>query len=167
MSAESRRHRDDGIADLFSTAYEPMCRLAFVIVGDQQLAEEIVMDALMNVYRRWDRVERSPEYLRRSVVNGSRTALRSKGRARMKVRRWAARERVEDGVIDGPESSHVVDAVRRLPERQRTCVALYYFEDLAVADIAGLLGCSQGTVKSQLSKARESIRTALESHHDG
>jgi RNA polymerase sigma-70 factor (sigma-E family) len=168
MSATNGSAREDGIARLFATAYEPMCRLAFVIVGDQHLAEEIVMDALLNVYRRWDRLDgvaSSPEYLRRAVVNGSRSALRARGRARAKVSRWASRRGAESHLPE-PADTEVLAAVRGLPGRQRACVALYYFEDLSVAEIATVIGCSEGTVKSQLSKARESIRASLGRRHD-
>jgi RNA polymerase sigma-70 factor (sigma-E family) len=164
VSARNSSAREEGVTRLFATAYEPMCRLAFVIVGDQHLAEEVVMDALLNVYRRWDHLDggaSSPDYLRRAVVNGSRSALRARGRARAKVARWASRRNGE--AVDPPEPADtaVVAAVRRLPERQRACIALYYFEDLPVAEIASVVGCSEGTVKSQLAKARDSIRASL------
>ena len=55
----------------------------------------------------------------------------------------------------------VLDAVRDLPERQRACVVLRYYEDMSEAEIARVLDCSTGTVKSQLSKARSKLEAAL------
>jgi RNA polymerase sigma factor (sigma-70 family) len=159
-----------GAAQLFASMYEPMCRLAYVILGDLDQAEEVVMDALVNMCRRWDHlddVERSGFYLRRAVVNGCRSAIRSQGRTRQKLHRLRSqRAEVEVEAIHASTDPQLIAAIRRLPERQRACVALYYFEDRAVSEIASLLSCAEGTVKSQLAKARESIRIELERDGD-
>ena len=160
--------RDDEVASLFRAHYAPMCRLAYVILGDRELAEEIVMEALLKTFSGWGRLRdpgRSGAYLRRAVVNLCRSRLR----------RRALEARVNAAVHRGDESrpspgSHearetrlaVWDAVRSLPERQRMCVVLRYFEDLPEAEIADVMACSTGTVKSQLSKARARLARVLE-----
>ena len=160
--------RDREVASLFRRHYTPMCRLAYVILGDSSLAEEVVMEALVKTYSGWRRVrdlDRSEAYLRQAVVNGCRSKIRRK-MLETKVAptlRQRAEQATRPGADEDPETRReVLRAVRALPERQRACVALYYYEDLPEGEIADLLGCSVGTVKSQLFKARAKLHTLLE-----
>lgn len=161
------RARDDHIEALFVRHYAPMCRLAYVILGDAAVAEEIVMEALLKTFSGWLRIrdpDRADVYLRRSVVNLCRSRIRRKyvearanaaahGRDLRRVPAWDA-ERHETSRL-------VLDAVRALPLRQRACVVLRYYEDLPEAEIADVLGCSVGTVKSQLAKARAKLERRI------
>jgi RNA polymerase sigma-70 factor (sigma-E family) len=159
--------RDEQVAALFDRHYVPMCRLAFVILGDHALAEEIVMEALLKTFSGWGRlrdIDRADAYLRRAVVNLCRSRIRRK---MIEVRVNAeARGRAERATPDWDQESHetnrlVMEAVRALPERQRAAVVLRYYDDLSESQIAELLDCSVGTVKSQLSKARSRLETTL------
>lgn len=159
--------RDQEIAALFDRHYQPMCRLAYVILGDAALAEEIVMDALLKTYTGWWRIrdlDRVDAYLRRAVVNLCRSKIRRKAiEARVNA---SVRGREERRAPDWDPERHEVgrlvwQAVVALPERQRACVVLRYFEDLPESQIAEVLECSVGTVKSQLSKARAKLERAL------
>ena len=159
--------RESGISALFQRHYGPMCRLAYVIIGDAALAEEIVMEALLKTYSGWFRIRdtsHADAYLRRSVVNLCRSRIRRKmieNRVNGVVQR---REERADTAWNPErhETSRIVwEAVRLLPERQRACVVLRYYEDLPEAEIADTLGCSRGTVKSQLSKARANLEKRL------
>ena len=159
-----RAERSDAVVRLFEQHYRPLCRLAYVIVGDAGLAEEIVMDALVRTYSGWGRlrdVDKADVYLRRAVVNLSRSKLRR----RVLERRHSegARPRPPVDAVAERHASHsaVVDAVRDLPERQRACVVLRYLEDLSEGEVAEILNCSVGTVKSQLSKARAKLQASL------
>jgi len=144
-----------------------MCRLAYVILGDAHGAEEVVMEALLKTFSGWGRL-RNPErggiYLKRAVVNGCRSRIRRRtvearvnalahGRDQMRAADW------DPGASD--TRSLVWDAVKALPERQRACVVLRYLEDLSEAEIAAVLECSVGTVKSQLAKARSKLAVRL------
>jgi RNA polymerase sigma-70 factor (sigma-E family) len=156
--------RSEAVSELFETNYAPMCRLAFVILGDAWLAEEIVMEALAKTFSGWGRVRdpaRADVYLRRAVINLSRSQVR---RAILERRaRRAEREAPASPDQDFTEKDEVWRAVRALPERQRACVVFRYFEDLSDEQIAEILECSVGTVKSQLHKARASLARGLES----
>lgn len=159
--------RDRAVAALFDRHYAPMCRLAYVILGDAQMAEEIVMDAMLKTFTGWGRIrdlDRSDAYLRRIVVNMCRSKIRRKmiearvnqvtyRRDELKMPSWDP-ERHETGRL-------VWAAVKQLPERQRAAVVLRYFEDMPEAQIAEVLDCSVGTVKSQLSKARAKLEKTL------
>jgi RNA polymerase sigma-70 factor (sigma-E family) len=156
-------NRDREVAALFDAHYTPMCRLAFVILGDSAAAEEIVMEALLKTFSGWSRIrnpERADAYLRRAVVNLCRSRIRRKAiEARMGL---AGPPAVPDWDPDVRERARVVwQAVRSLPARQRACVVLRYYEDLPESRIAEILDCSRGTVKSQLFKARLKLERML------
>lgn len=163
----ARPSRDEAVAELFDRHYRPMCRLAYAILGDAPLAEEIVMEALLKTFTGWGRLRdtsRSDAYLRRAVVNLCRSRIRRKAiEARVNESIHHRDERkAPDWDPERHETSRLVwQAVVGLPERQRACVVLRYFEDLPESEIADILGCSVGTVKSQLSKARGKLEPVL------
>ena len=148
------------IKALFEEHYGGLCRLAYLITGDRAQAEELVMDAFMRTFASWRRIrdlDRADAYLRRAVVNLSRSRLR---RQRTEERSPKFVETRPDS--DADDARVVWDAVQALPHRQRAAVVLRYYEDLPEAEIADTLGCSLGTVKSQLSKARATLAHLLE-----
>lgn len=157
--------RDEAMLRLFDEHYVPLCRLAFVILGDHALAEEVVMEALVKTFSGWGRLRdkgRADFYLRRAVINLSRSGIRRKIVERRAQASLEARPSSSPDP-DAPENSAILlAAVRELPERQRACVVLRYYEDLPDAQVAEILDCSVGTVKSQLSKARAKLLATLE-----
>lgn len=160
MARRADAGRDERVAELFDAHYRPLCRLAYVIIGDAALAEEIVMEALVKTFTGFGRIrdlERADAYLRRAVVNMCRSKMRRKAiemRVNATVHHRDER-RAPDWDPERHEISRIVwESVRKLPERQRACVVLFYYQDLPEAEIADALDCSVGTVKSQLSKAR-------------
>lgn len=159
--------RDAEFAALFDRHYAPMCRLAYVIIGDAALAEELVMEAMLKTFTGWSRIrdmDRVDAYVRRAVVNLCRSKIRRKvieNRVNSVVHH-RDESRAPDWDPERHETGRLVwAAVRDLPPRQRACVILRYFEDLPEAEIADALQCSTGTVKSQLSKARTKLEAAL------
>ena len=149
---------------LFDEHYGPLCRLAYVILGDHALAEEVVMEALVRTFSGWGRLRdasRADFYLRRAVINLARSGIRRK----VIERRAQATLSARPGTSPEPDASEISavlwTAVRALPERQRACVVLRYYEDLPDREIAEILDCSVGTVKSQLSKARAKLQAAV------
>jgi RNA polymerase sigma-70 factor (sigma-E family) len=156
--------RDRRVGDLFDHHYPGLCRLAYLIVGDRVQAEEVVMDAFMRTFASWGRIrdlDHSEAYLRRAVVNLSRTRAR---RLHTEERSNAAvaRQPLKQPGAETERKLIVWEAVKCLPDRQRAAVVLRYYEDLPEADIADVLGCTVGTVKSQLSKARAALARALD-----
>ncbi len=159
-----RAEREDVMLRLFDEHYVPLCRLAFVILGDHALAEEIVMEALLRTFSGWGRLRdpgRADVYLRRAVINLSRTGIRRKILERRASASLENRRQVAPSASAPEDASVVWEAVRRLPDRQRACVVFFYYEDLPEAQIAEILDCAVGTVKSQLSKARAKLELAL------
>ncbi len=164
--------RDDQIADLFSKHYAGLCRTAALLLDDQSGAEEVVQEAFLRTFSSWWRIrnlERAHWYLRKAVINQCRSRLRRRNTEHRSNRTIYATdpERPAFAGLDADSSDAsddavvVMDAIRQLPPRQRETVILRYYEDLPESEIGALLGCTTGTVKSQLAKARSSLNAAL------
>jgi RNA polymerase sigma-70 factor (sigma-E family) len=139
--------------ELYTQQYAPMVRLAHTLVDAVPRAEEVVQDAFAAVYERFDRLDQPAAYLRVCVLNNCRRVLR----------RRMVRRRQPDALRDDGELgfNHVVDAIRRLPHRQRTMVVLRYDLQLTDAEIAQTLGVPIGTVKSTLHRAIVALREEI------
>lgn len=146
-------------------AWQRLFRTAYALTGNQHDAEDMLQNAFAKAYSNWRKVRRaeSPEaYVHRIVTNETITAWR---------RRWRHVERPTDSPPDSTGPSHadsvsdrstMWSAIQQLPPRQRAVVVLRYYEDLSEKDIAGVLGISPGTVKSQASRALTSLRGHLD-----
>lgn len=157
------------VRELFRDHWVGLCRLAGLILGDHAAAEEVVQEAFMRscAGNRLEGMERADLYLRTAVVNLCRSRIRRRvveARVNAVSFRRSETETVEATRTEPDEARRVAAAVRALPDRQRAAVVLRYYEDMAEADIALALGCSVGTVKSQLAKARRSLGRALADH---
>jgi RNA polymerase sigma-70 factor (sigma-E family) len=146
-----------------------LTRTAYLLTGDHGHAEDLVQVALGKAYASWGRVSRmeSPDaYVRKIMVN-------------QHISRWR-RVRGRESLTDRPPDTVVVDptaafaaadavrsVVRALPPRQRAAVVLRFYEDLPDAQIAALLGCSEATVRSQISRALAAIRAGGRLSDDG
>jgi RNA polymerase sigma-70 factor (sigma-E family) len=156
-------NREDLLEAVFAEHYGGFCRLATLLLGDGSGAEEVVQEAFLRTFSSWWRVrqpERAQWYVRAAVVNLCRSRLRRRGteeagnRASWRDPTDWSDDAVEDALV-------VLEAVRTLPPRQRQTVILRYYEDLSERDVATVLGCSVGTVKSQLARARASLARSL------
>jgi RNA polymerase sigma-70 factor (sigma-E family) len=154
---------DQAMTDLLENSGDRLLRLAYQLSHDRSTAEDLVQQALEQVYRSWRRrapdVTHAEAYVRRAVVNEylRRRRLRS------------ATEIVTDAVPDRPSSGafddDVVDrervwsALAALPPRQRTVLVLRYYEELPDREIAGLIGAREVTVRSVAARALAALRT--------
>jgi RNA polymerase sigma-70 factor (sigma-E family) len=159
---------DEAVEQLYLGHWDQLVRLSVLLVRDQGQAEEIVQDAFVELHRRWSRLEepnRALPYLRQTVVNRSRSALRH----RRVVQRHLARQHGEETtpgadepVLADTHRKAVLDALQQLPRRQREVLALRYYLDLSEAEIAQTLGVSKGSVKSHASRGAAALRALLE-----
>ncbi|GAA4797991.1 SigE family RNA polymerase sigma factor [Streptomyces ziwulingensis] len=148
----------------FERHYAELSRLALLLTGEPDAADDLAADALLALWDRWDRVRAADHpaaYARGVVANLARSRIRSAVRERRRVALfWSPRdERAEDPDVPG-----VVDvqaALRRLPFRKRACVVLRHAFDLSEKDTALALGVSVGTVKSQTSKGMAELQRLL------
>jgi RNA polymerase sigma-70 factor (sigma-E family) len=151
-------------ADVYAAHHAEALRLAYLLCGDPQRAEDAVADAFVKVFRRWDKggIDAPRAYIRRAVVNEVNSRFR-----RLALERREAAKRSGDGrgvrdlADDVADHDAVFRALQGLPERQRTAVVLRYYNDLSEADTAAAMGCSVGTVKSSLSRGLARLRGVL------
>jgi RNA polymerase sigma-70 factor (sigma-E family) len=143
-----------------------LVRMAFRLTGDHHAAEDLVQSALARTYLAWGGIRDKSlldAYVRRAMVNEHTTWWR---------RPWRRRERStavlpEHGAVDQQgfaSRDGVLELIATLPPRQRAAVVLRYYEDLSQVETALVLGCSVGTVKSQVSRALATLRVRLAEH---
>jgi RNA polymerase sigma-70 factor (sigma-E family) len=156
---------NEAIGLLFRTRGTRIVRLAYMLTGNAAAAEELAQEAFIATWRAWTRLrtqEAALAYVRSSVVNLSRSALRRKA---VELRHRVTR--VDSAVeVDVPVRVDVLRAVSALPKRQRECVALRFFEDLTEVETAEVLGISVGTVKSQTWKALRRLELEMGGGHE-
>ena len=150
---------EDQFVEYFRVRAQPLRRLAYSLCGDWHTAEDLVQLTFVRLYRRWPRIraESVDAYARQVVVNAFLTHRRSRRRESLMA---DPPERATGGV-DPTELLTVRRALADLAPRQRAAVVLRYLEDLPVAEVATLLGITEGTVKSQTARAIQSMRGAL------
>jgi RNA polymerase sigma-70 factor (sigma-E family) len=140
-----------------------LARLALLILGDAGAAEDIVQDAFLGLYRRWDSLadpSSAQAYLRTSVLNGCRTAMRRRSRPQALPDGGSA-ESAEAAVLLGEQHRAVLAAIRRLPARQREALVLRYYLDMTESQAADAMRVSRGTVKSATSRAVAAVARML------
>ena len=157
--------RADAVVErLYDEHYVRLVRLAYLLLGDQGRSEDVVQDSFVAVYQRLDRLGEAdlPAYLRQTVVNRSRSALRHLQVVdRHAERRLEHVPGAEHAALLSDRRRAVVDALATLPRRQREVMALRYYLDLSERDIAETLGISAGAVKSHASRGATALRTLL------
>lgn len=158
--------REHAISYLYRENYERMVRLAFLMTSDRELAEEVVQEAFVKVWKGWSRILKdgaAPAYLRTAVVNQSRSRLRRR-------QLESTRKPKFDPLPSDPEAARRIDIGRvllSLPQRQRACVVLRYYEDLSEQQCAEILGVKLGTIKSQTHKGLKNLQKQLGGVADG
>jgi len=141
-----------------------LLRSAYLLTGDRGHAEDLLQETLWRTARRWDAVNASAEaYAREVLINLSRDRRRAIQRRPIEITPVEACQTMGvDGCGRPEERDEMVQAVRRLPRRQREVVVLRFFLDLSVEHTAATLGTSPGTVKSYTARALARLRTLLE-----
>jgi RNA polymerase sigma-70 factor (sigma-E family) len=149
-----------------------LLRTACLITWDDAEAEDLVQECLLRVSVRWRRVQRMDmplAYTRRILVNLALAGRKRRSRRRAELVGQAFDDanderldlNAEAVVRSLSERSELIDALGCLTKQQRTVLVLRYFEDLSEAQVADLLGCSTGTVKSSASRGVARLRELL------
>jgi RNA polymerase sigma-70 factor (sigma-E family) len=151
--------QDKSFSTFVSARSRHLLQTAYLLTGDRHRAEDLLQTALTRAYLRWDRiVSEDPEgYVRRTLANAHIDWWRRKP--------WREEPTAELPEVAMPDQASAYDvreavlqALAGLSRRQRAVVVLRYYEDLSEAEIAGVLGCSAGTVKSAASRAMTKLR---------
>jgi RNA polymerase sigma-70 factor (sigma-E family) len=155
----------DAVTELYAAHAFGLVRLAVIMLGDRAAAEDVVQDAFLGLYRRWDSLAEASHplgYVRTSVLNGCRSALRRQSRRRLAVGlSQPPGESAEALALVSEEHRAVVAAIRRLPERQREALLLRYYLEMSEDEIARAMRVSRGTVKSATSRALAALERTL------
>lgn len=154
------------LTEIYRGEYQSLVRLAMLFLNDLPAAEDVVQEAFVAMHSSWRRLrdtEKASSYLRRTVVNGSRSVLRHRAVVeRNRPGRTTDEPSAESGVMTRLERSAVIAGLRGLPGRQREALVLRYYADLSEAEIAATMGISRGSVKSHTSRGIAALRAALE-----
>lgn len=154
----------------FEAHHRELARLAYLMLGDPDSADDLAAEALAAAWHRWDRIrgcDHPPAYVRRIVLNMCRSRIRSLIRERDRLPAFGVSTHE---TADGPDVPAMLDvraALQRLPERKRACVILRFAFDLSEQETARALGVTVGTVKSQTSKGVAELQEALGGYSPG
>jgi RNA polymerase sigma factor (sigma-70 family) len=155
MSVDVAVERSSTFEELFRRRYEPMVRVAFLLVGSRAEAEDVVQDAFARVELRWAKLDNPEGYLHRCVVNRSHDILRR----RRVEQRFRLLRREETSELQADELG---DALAALPPKRRAAIVLKYYAGLREREIAEALGVRSGTVKSMLHRGLAQLREVIE-----
>jgi RNA polymerase sigma-70 factor (sigma-E family) len=155
---------DAGEFTAFVTARSPsLLRTAYLLTGSDQAAEDLLQTALLSTLRHWRRIrdrESLEAFVRRVMVNERRSWFRRRASTEITVA-TIHDQPAPDAHAQVDDAELLQRALLTLPQRQRATLVLRFFDDLSEAEVAHILGCSVGTVKSQTSKGLARLRGLL------
>ena len=164
-----RRARARAEFERFAASHvDGLLRTAYLMVGDRGEAEDIVQECMLRLARKWPRVrgmEHPGAYARRvmfSLVLDGRPQRSRRSVELVAIEPATARDTRDATAASLDSRADLLRALAGLPGRQRAVLVLRYFADLPEAEVAAVLGCSVGTVKSSASRALERLREALD-----
>ncbi|GAA4672734.1 SigE family RNA polymerase sigma factor [Phytohabitans rumicis] len=157
-----RDSSDKEYVDYVTARIPALRRLAYLLAGDEHRADDLVQQTITRLYVKWRRAQVADNldaYVRTMLV---RTYVDERRLAWSRVRLFRELPEPAPFEDDGIEDRQVVRAaLSRVPRRQQAVLVLRFFYDLSVDDVAGMLGCSTGTVKSQTSRGLAHLRRLL------
>jgi RNA polymerase sigma-70 factor (sigma-E family) len=164
-SRTAPRTADEAVRVLYGTHWHQLVRLATLLTRDASVAEELVQDAFVSLHRRWSSLAdpaAAHGYLRTTVINNARSALRHRG-VEERYRQPGPPEPSgpEERAVQATEDARVMAALRSLSRRQQEVLVLRYYADLSEQEIAAALGMSRGAVKSHAHRGIGALRAAL------
>jgi len=159
---------DDGarreFAEFAAARSGALIRVAYVLTGDHHAAEDLLQTALTKAAARWGRIHTSPDaYVRQVMYREQVSWWRRGARHRETTMADVPEQAAAAAEVSAETRLSLQQALRALPAGKRAVLVLRYFEDLSETQVASILGCSVGTVRSQTYKALTQLRAALAS----
>jgi RNA polymerase sigma factor (sigma-70 family) len=156
---------DTFVADMFRVHSNSLVRLARLFVDDRNAAEDLVQEAFIRLARSAHRIDdpvKAPAYLRSIVLNLTRDHNR-RGLVSMRHRLpfEPSPADLDESFLVSEDQRRVLDALRTLPHRQRTCLVLRYYEELGIGEIASTLHLSRNSVKTHLQRGLAALQARL------
>ena len=158
QAAEAGAGRDRtaiGFAAFYARELDGQVRRAYLMVGSSEAANDVVHDAFVAVYRRWDELESPGPYLNRVVLNGCRDLARQRSRQQVVLRRVGAAS--DEAAV----SDTLDDVLKSLPFNHRAAIVLRFYGQLSMAEIADALGARPGSVGPWIDRGLKKMRRAL------
>jgi RNA polymerase sigma-70 factor (ECF subfamily) len=151
-----------GFEELYRDQYPRLIAVAKALTGNRRDGEDAVQDTMVKAFVRWDRVGQLAApgaWCHRVLLNG----CRSRWRRTRTQERFMARARHDEPQTAGPSADVIAfwDLVRSLPTRPRMVVTLHFAGERTMAEIAAILGVPEGTVRSDIARARVVITAGL------
>jgi RNA polymerase sigma factor (sigma-70 family) len=155
--AESDEAQVDRVAfgDFYRLELDAQVRRAVLLLGSNDVANDVVHDAFIAVYRRWGTLDEPGPYLHMTVLNRCRGIHRQRSRQRRSLRRFV------DHDDPAAQDEYLDDLLAELPFNQRAAVVLRFYGGLTTEEIARELGCAAGSVGPWINRALASMRKAL------
>jgi len=147
--------RTASLEDVFRREYDAMFRLAHLITGSPEAAEDVVQESFVRLCRNWDRAAQPGAYLRTVVVS------RCRSWQRRRILERQPRPHPPSPSVDN-DARELFDALARLGVRQRAALVLRFYADMSEADVAQVLGCRPGTVKSLVHRGLRTLEGSIE-----
>ena len=142
--------------DFYRLELDAQVRRAVLLLGSNDVANDVVHDAFIAVYRRWDALDEPGPYLHTAVLNGCRGVHRQRSRQRRLLPRFVGRE------IPASADEHLDDLLAALPFNQRAAIVLRFYGALSTEEIAREMGCAAGSVGPWINRALATMRKALQ-----
>jgi RNA polymerase sigma-70 factor (sigma-E family) len=156
---------DEAVAVLYQAHYAVLVRVAALLIGELAAAEDVVQDSFVAVHREWWRLRdtnKALPYLRRSVINRSRSPIRHRVVAgRHPPTLGPEPPSAEESALAVAGQSPVLAALSALPRRQREVLVLRYYADLSEEQIAAAMGITRDAVNACTARARDFLRAVL------
>jgi RNA polymerase sigma factor (sigma-70 family) len=149
---------EDEYSSFFRAEFTHVVRTSYLIVHDRQRAEDVAQEAFIQLLAHWNKViryDRPEAWVRRVAI---RIASRAARRERL---RPALEEASGPPPLFTPQDVDLLNAVKQLPTQQRAAVALFYFEDRPLPEVANILGCSHAAAKVHVFNARKRLAQLL------
>jgi RNA polymerase sigma factor (sigma-70 family) len=152
------------VEELYATHVQAAVRLAYLLVGDHEIAQDIAQEAFLRAFGRFTDMRKPnsfPNYLRATIVNLTRKHFKRKGLERLFVERLRARPAQSVDPPNIEQRDIVIQALLKVPQRQRTALVLHYYEDLSEYQVAEVLDVSEQAARSLVARGRKTLREQL------
>jgi RNA polymerase sigma factor (sigma-70 family) len=152
------------VEELYTTHAQGAVRLAYLLVGDLETAQDIAQEAFLRAFGRFADM-RKPDsftsYLRATIVNLARNHFKRRRVERLYLDRLRTRPAESVAPPNIEQREVVAQALLQVPERQRAALVLHYYEDLSEYQVAELLGVSEQAARSLVARGRKTLRQHL------
>jgi len=148
----------ESFESFFAREYRGVFALALALTGDRGQSEDLTQEGFLAAFSAWERIEDPGAWIRVAVSNKAMSWWRRQYALKRAMTRFSAADDLSSAAT---ETELFWDEVRLLPSRQAQAIALFYLEDRPVSEIARLLGCSESTARTHLSRGRETLASRL------